>query len=305
MEAAVSASTRPGGRLLVCRNGVYGDRLAVMAARCGLEHDVLERPWTEPIEARDVADRLASDPRIEAVALVHHETTTGLLNPVAEIAEAAARQGRIVVLDAISSLGGEELELEGSGVAMVACTANKCLHGLPGVAFVLLSPAGAERARAAARRSVYLDLGAYLEAAARGTVPFTPAIPATYALEAAVDELLEEGAETRRRAYRERVALLDRELERLGLEQLLPPGLRSSSIRSVRLPAGVSFADLHDPLRDDGYIIYAGQGELADAIFRIATLGNVDVPALEGFIARLEVVLGRVRREGRVLSTRG
>jgi 2-aminoethylphosphonate-pyruvate transaminase len=295
VEAMVAASTRPGRRLLVCRNGVYGDRLAAMAERAKLEVTSLDRGWCQAIDPDEVEAALARDETIDAVALVHHETTTGLLNPAGEIAERVARRGRMVVLDAVSSLGGEELALDGTGISMVACSANKCLHGLPGLAFVLLSPAGAARARETVSRSVYLDLSLYLDAADHESVPFTPAVPVTYALEAALDELLEEGPAERRRRYRERVALLDRGFARLGLEQLLSPELRSSSIRSVALPPGVAFADLHDPLREDGYVIYAGQGDLGRTIFRVATLGNLELPALEGFCRQLEAALERAR----------
>jgi 2-aminoethylphosphonate-pyruvate transaminase len=176
---------------------------------------------------------------------------------------------------------------------MVAGTANKCLHGLPGVSFVLLSPAGVARARSVRPRSVYLDLTAYLGAAASGSTPFTPAIPATYALDAALDELLEHGVEARQRRYRERVAALDRELARLGLEQLLEPALRSSTIRTVRLPPGRTFGELHDALRREGYVIYAGQGPLAREAFRVAALGNVTPEALTGMCAALERELSK------------
>lgn len=294
VEAMVSASVRPEAGLLVCRNGAYGDRIAAMARRLGIPSTPLECPWTEAVDPDAVEAVLRADPSLDAVAVVHHETTTGLLNPVDEIARRASELGRLTVVDAVSSLGGEEFDLAGGGIGMVACSANKCLHGLPGVAFVLLSPAGVARARAASPRSVYLDLARYLDPTGGG-VPFTPSIPATYALGAALDELLEEGLVERRRRYRERVALIDRRAGELGLEQLLPEALRSSTIRSLSLPEGISFPDLHDPLRDDGYVIYAGQGELASKIFRIAVLGNVELPALDGLLDRVDLVLRRPR----------
>ena len=116
-----------------------------MAERAGMAVIVSERGWTEPADPDEIAALLASEADVDAVAVVHHETTTGLLNPVAAIAETARGFDARVVVDGVSSFGVEELELEGSGVDFLACSSNKCLQGLPGAAFLLVSPAGLER----------------------------------------------------------------------------------------------------------------------------------------------------------------
>jgi 2-aminoethylphosphonate-pyruvate transaminase len=298
MEAMVGASVRKGRRLLVCRNGTYGDRLATIAERLGIDVVSVRAADTEPIEPSAVAEALAADPTIDAVAIVHHETTTGLLNPVHEIAAVAAARGVRVAVDAISSLGAEELRLAGTGVDLVACTSNKCLHGLPGTAFVLLSPAGAARAFEAPRRSLYLDIAGYLEAQSKSSVPFTPAVPAVYGLEAALDELLDEGVEHRRQDYRERVAFLDFAFEKLGLETTVAARHRSSSVRSLRLPDGVAYEQLHDAVKRDGYVIYAGLGQAARTTFRVCTLGALELEVLGGFINCLERALAEARIAG-------
>jgi 2-aminoethylphosphonate-pyruvate transaminase len=194
-------------------------------------------------------------------------------------------------VDAISSLGAEELRLAGSGIDMVACTSNKCLHGLPGTAFILLSPAGAKRAAESPRRSLYLDVAGYLQAQETNSVPFTPAVPAVYGLEAALDELLDEGLEHRQAAYRGRVAFLDQALGRLGLEPTVAVENRSSSVRSFRLPDGVDYRNLHDALKRDGYVIYAGLGNAAKTTFRICTLGALQLEVLADFVASFERAL--------------
>jgi 2-aminoethylphosphonate-pyruvate transaminase len=293
MEAMVGSATRRGRPLLVCRNGVYGERLRTIAARLGIPTVIVDGSPTRPIEPSAVDAALAANPTVDALAVVHHETTTGVLNPVVEIAATAARRGAHVVVDAISSLGAEELPLAGSGIDMVAGTANKCLQGLPGVAFVLLSPRARRRIRQVAPRSLYLDLGTYLDAQAGGSVPFTPAVPAVMALDAALDELLEEGVASRRRRYRERTAYLDEATARAGLECLVAPEHRSASVRSFRLPEGVSYEELHDRLRQEGYVIYAGLGAAASSTFRVCALGEIEVAALAGFTEALGRALGR------------
>ena len=184
LEAMTGASTRPGKKLLVCKNGIYGERVETIARRLGVPVVLVEASELEPIDPAAVAAALAADPEIDAVAVIHHETTTGLLNPVQEIAAVAKAHGVPVLVDAISSLGAEELDLDGTGIDFVASTSNKCLHGLPGAAFILVSPRGQQRIAEVPPRSLYFDLGNYLKAQAKRTVPFTPSIPALYGLDA-------------------------------------------------------------------------------------------------------------------------
>jgi 2-aminoethylphosphonate-pyruvate transaminase len=296
MEAMTGAAVRPGRKLLVCRNGIYGERIELIARRLGTALTRVEAPDLDPIEPAAVARALDADPLIDAVAVIHHETTTGLLNPVHEIAAQARERGVPVLVDAISSLGAEELQLQESGIDFVACTANKCLHGLPGCSFVLISPTGRQRCAAVPPRSLYFDLPNYLAAQAKHSVPFTPAIPALYGLDAALDELLDEGLAHRQAHYRARMAYLDRECARLGLEPRVAPPHRSASVRSLPLPNDLDYETLHDQVKADGYVIYAGLGTAARSTFRVCALGALEIDALAGFIAALEhAVAGRAR----------
>jgi 2-aminoethylphosphonate-pyruvate transaminase len=293
-ETALRASVREGRRLLVVVNGVYGERLQASAARAGIVTVPIEGSWTEPIDVAAVQAALAVEPDVDAIAVVHHETTTGLLNPLAEIADLAQLAGVRTVVDAISSFGVEEVDVT-NGIDFLTCSSNKCLHGLPGAAFVLVSPAGSRRARDVEPSSVALDLCTYLDGEASGSPPFTPAIPALAALDVALDRALAEGVDGRRRWYADRCELLDFAFERLGLEQLVAAPARSHSIRSLRLPAGVSFADIHERLRADGFVVYAGQGALAAQIFRVACMGELEIDELRRFVGALEHALGELR----------
>jgi 2-aminoethylphosphonate-pyruvate transaminase len=288
-ESALRAAVRPGRRALVVRNGSYGERLHEIARRAGLAPIAVDARWTRPVDPAAVAAAL--EPDVDAIALVHHETTTGLLNPLAAVADIARRADVRLVVDAVSSFGAEPIRLAEGGIDFLAASSNKCLHGLPGAAFVLVSPAGAARLADARPGSVYADLAGYLAAEATGSVPFTPPVPAILALDAALEELLESGLAAHQARYRERAAVLDRGLARLGLEQLLEPGHRSSSIRAVRLPPGVAYPPLHAALKRDGYVIYAGQGPLAREVFRVSCMGALEPPVLEAFVERLALAL--------------
>lgn len=291
LEAMIGSSIRPDKQLLVCKNGIYGERVVMIARRLGLAVVIVEASDLEPIDPTAVGVALDANPEVDAVALIHHETTTGLLNPVAEIAAVARAREVPVVLDAISSLGAEELVLEGTGIDFVASTSNKCLHGLPGTAFVLVSPRGQDRVAAVPPRSLYLDLGAYLRSQANRSVPFTPSIPAHYGLDAALDELHDEGLDQRQALYQARADYLDAAFSRLGLEPRVAPAHRSRSVRSLTLPAHLDYDTLHDRLKAEGYIIYAGLGDAAGTTFRVCALGALTVQALQGFMAALERAL--------------
>lgn len=288
MEAMTGASIRPGRKIVVCRNGIYGDRIATIAERHGHEVISVRAAHTDPIDPAAVAAALDANPEADAVAVIYHETTTGLLNPVHEIAREADRRGVVTLVDAISAFGSEPLDALGAGIDVIAGTANKNLHGLPGVAFLLLSPRARSRAEAVPPQSLYFDVPNYLRAEAKSTVPFTPPVPSIYGLEAALDELADEGLEHRIAHYRDRMAFLDSAFGRLGLEPVVTPANRSGSVRSLPLPAGLTYDALHDAVKRDGFVIYAGLGDAAAANFRVCALGALEVGALEGFVASLE-----------------
>jgi 2-aminoethylphosphonate-pyruvate transaminase len=292
VEMAVSSLVRPGKKLLVVRNGVYGDRMAQMAEAHGIARVELETPWTERADPSAVDAALEADPEIDAVALVHHETTTGLINPIRAIGELCRRHGALLILDTVSGFAGEPLELDAWGIGAAASTANKCLHARPGVAFVFLSALAQQRLAETRPRSVYLDLAAYMRAEERATVPFTPCIPGLQSLEAALGVLAAEGGiEARIATYRRRAAILRDGLSDAGLRMLLPEPLRSTCITAFDLPAGISYVTLHDRLKERGYVVYAGQGPLADRVFRIANMGAVPDTVYERFVDDVRAIL--------------
>jgi 2-aminoethylphosphonate-pyruvate transaminase len=287
LEAAVTSVLSPRGRLVVVSNGTYGERIAAMAAAARLPHAVVAADWTRPPDLAAV-DRAVRAPDVEAVAIVHHETTTGLLNPVAEIGEIARRHGKLLLVDSISGLAGDALDVGPPGADLVVGTANKCIQGLPGIAFVLARDAALERLASYPPRSVYLSLPTY----ARNPMPFTPAVQVAYALDEALAELLEEGVAARIDRYRSAALRLRAGFERLGLEMVLPPALRSNSITAVRFPPGRTYAELHDALKSRGFVVYEGQGRLARELFRVANMGHLGTADFDRFLVALEEVLG-------------
>src|SRR5262249_9533683 len=151
---AVTSACSPAGRIVVVANGMYGERIAAMASAARIAHTMgrgggTAAPGLAPLEDAGPA------PHVQCVAGVHHETTTGLVNPVAAVGAIARRHGRLLLVDSVSGLGGDPLDLEATGADLVAGTANKCIQGLPGMAFVLARTTVLERLAAYPPRSVY------------------------------------------------------------------------------------------------------------------------------------------------------
>jgi len=291
VEAMIASAVPPGGRLLVVQNGVYGERIARIARAHGIDHEVVECGWTER-PAVDAIEAALSAARFDALAIVHHETTTGLLNDLAPIAAVArARRVRLLV-DAVSSLGGDRFDFPSWAPDAVACTANKCVQGLPGMSFALVRREFMEAMRALPERTVYLHLPRHHLEQERSSTPFTPAVQIACALRAAVEALAEDTVPGRIARYARAAAIVRDGLEAVGLSILIAPALRSNTLTTFKLPLGLSYATLHDVLKREGFVIYAGQGAFADVCFRVANMGHVDEGEFRRFVNAVGACVG-------------
>jgi 2-aminoethylphosphonate-pyruvate transaminase len=275
LEMAVSTSVSSNRKALVINNGVYGERIAKIAQCYGLETKVLEYAWGDLPKLDEIDHALKNDPRIEVVMVVHHETTTGLLNPLGAIAEIVHRHERVLLVDCISSLGGDEIDFNLWQPEICVGTANKCVQGFPGVSFVLIRKDDVQRIEKISPRSLYFDLAAHIKAQDKGDTLFTPAIQVHYALDEALEELKEETVDGRVSRYGKAAGFLRQGFQNLDLEFLLPLENYSNTLTSLKLPNGVAYTKLHDDLKERGFVIYAGQGSLSKTIFRIANIGDI------------------------------
>lgn len=285
VEAAICSAVPPDRALLVVNNGVYGDRMLRIARAHAIRTETLTYDYTTPVAPGDVERALRAHHEISHVAVVHHETTTGLLNPVGEVARVAAEEGRGVLVDAMSSLFGEPLEVTQDGVDFVMASANKCLQGVPGVSFVLARRSAMEALRGRAPRSVYLDLHNQWATQEQDNTPFTPAVQVLHAMEQALVELEREGVTNRIARYAENARVLREGLAQLGFEILVPPGARSHILTTFRLLPGLAYDPLHDAMKRRGYIIYAGQGDIRTYAFRVSNMGTLTPAAMKDVVA--------------------
>ena len=296
VEAAIASAPPADGALLVVVNGVYGDRMLRMARAHGIPAEALTYDIFTPVAPADVARALAAHPEISHVALVHHETTSGLLNPVAEVAAVAARHGRRVIVDAMSSLFGEPFDLDLPALDFVTASANKCLQGIPGVAFVLARRTALDALKGRQPRSVYLDLYTHFVQQEADNTPFTPAVQVLHAMRQALLELEAETVARRIERYAQNARVLREGMARLGFEILVPPPARSSILTTFRLPSGVAYDALHDAMKRRGYIIYAGQGDLRTYAFRVSNMGTLTPADLAGVVEAFAASLNEVAR---------
>lgn len=280
MEAMISSLIPQDGKLLVIENGVYGERLTKIAKIHQINCLPYHLQWGEAIPLNCLEACLKKHQDLTHLAIVHHETTTGRLNDLNAISQLCKQYNIKLLVDAVSSFGAEDLEFENWGIVGCAATANKCLHSIPATAFVVV-----EREALKANlipRTLYLDLATYCEKQDQGATPFTQSVQSFYALEEALLELEEMGGyQVRKSQYQILMNYVRNGLINLGIKPLLPEGESSVVLNSFYLPESFIYEQLHDYLKVNGFVIYAGQGELAKSIFRISIMGDISLKDME------------------------
>ncbi|MDP9082784.1 MAG: 2-aminoethylphosphonate aminotransferase [Pseudomonadota bacterium] len=293
VESMIAALVPPSGRLLTVENGVYGERMAQIAAQYGIAHERWVGDWMQELDLSGIARRLDTArgaASITHLAVVHHETTTGRLNDLQALGELCRARGVSLLVDAVSSFGAEAIDFQDSSLAAIAATANKCLHGVPGAAFVIVRRSALATA---ACRTYYLDLSRLARLQDQRGTPFTPAVHVYYALLEALREYADEGGRAVRHQRYARLAEQVRVgLAALGMDMVIAPEHSSVVLHAYRLPAGVNYSVLHDALKADGFVIYAGQADLAKTLFRISTMGHVTSMDMQRLLMSFARLLG-------------
>ena len=297
MEAAVMNLLQPGDRAIIGICGYFGERIAQMAARTGAEVTRVTAPWGSPIAPEDVERALREGPA-RLVAIVHAETSTGVRQPVEPIARLAKEAGALLLLDCVTSLGGEPVDIDGWGVDAAYSGTQKCLSAPPGASPLTLSPAAwrAVQARETPANSWYLDLGlleAYWDS--RRAYHHTSPISMTYALHRALALVLEEGLETRWGRHERHGRALQRGLEAMGLALHADAAHRLSVLTTVRIPEGVEDAPVRGALLERfGIEIGGGLGDLRGRVWRVGLMGESSTP---GNVLYFLASLGGLLRE--------
>ncbi|WP_303843378.1 2-aminoethylphosphonate--pyruvate transaminase [Aeromonas sobria] len=276
--------------LLIINNGAYGARMGEMARCLGLRHHELDCGETTRPEPAAIEAMLARHPEITHLAMVHCETTTGMLNPLDEVAELCQRRGIRLIVDAMSSFGGIPIDMGRLGIEFLISSANKCIQGVPGFGFVIARRA-ALAACAGRARSVSLDLHAQWQTMEQqgGKWRFTSPTHTVLAFAQALRELDEEGGiAARYQRYSENQRILVAGMAELGFAPLLPEEWQSPIITAFYSPAhpDYRFADFYQRLKAQGFVIYPGKVSQADC-FRIGNIGDVTPERVRDLLAAM------------------
>lgn len=277
IESVIGSVIPPGGRLLVAVNGAYGRRMVQIAERLRIDVVSLCFEEDQPVSEAAVAEAMHSRGPFTHIGVIHCETTTGMMNPVERIGEAAASLGAAYIVDAMSSFAGVPLDIAGARIDYLVSSANKCVQGVPGFGFVLARRERLLQTEGWAR-SLSLDLLAQWRGLeADGQFRFTPPTHVVLAFSQALDELEAEGGTAGRNArYRANHETLLTEMRALGFEPYLRPEDQSPIITSFRYPADgrFNFQRFYSELSDRGFVIYPGKLTGRDC-FRIGTIGHL------------------------------
>jgi len=277
METCFVNLLEPGDEALVCVNGVFGNRMSDIVERCGAKLHRVDAEWGEPIDPAQVKKALEKC-RPKVVAIVHAETSTGVLQPVEEIGQMAHEAGALFLLDTVTSLGGADVRVDDWGVDAVYSGTQKCLSAPPGLSPVSFSPAAVEaiQSRKSKVQSWYLDMTMVKnywggDRAYHHTAPIT----SVYALREALRLILEEGLEARFERHRRNHELLRDGLEELGFEFAVAPQYRLPMLNAVRLPDGVEDAPTRKRLLQEYNIeVGGGLGKFAGKLWRVGLMGH-------------------------------
>jgi 2-aminoethylphosphonate-pyruvate transaminase len=292
VESMIGSVLPPNGKLLVISNGGYGDRLAKIAAVLGINHEVHDSGELAPPNLSRLEETLSSDNAISHVVMVHNETTTGMMNPLAAVAKIVKAARKVFLVDSMSAFGGVPLDMGELGIDFLVSSANKCIQGVPGFGFVLAKRDELEKTKGHAR-SLSLDLFSQWRGLedGGGKWRFTSPTHVVRAFAQAMAELEEEGGVPARFArYSENHRILVEGMEGLGFRTVLPRELQSPIITGFYDPESdqYEFKRFYTLLKESGFVIYPGKVTGINS-FRIGTIGHVFPEDFE----RLITVIGK------------
>ena len=300
MESCLANLIEPGDTMLVGVNGFFGTRMAEFAQRFGAEVLEVTAPWGEPLAAADIDRALNENPAVKVVGVVHGETSTGVRQPIEEIASAAHAHGALLLMDAVTTLGGLPVMVDAWGVDAAYSASQKCVGTISGLAPLTFGPRARERLaqRNAALPTWYHDIEALHQYwSAQGFYHHTCSSTLVYGLKAALDLMDEEGVENRFARHQQCGDALKAGLKAMGLSLVAAAGHRLPMLTTVRIPEGAADLDVRKALlAEHGIEIAGGLGPLMGQIWRVG---------LMGYAARPENVRTFLEAFADVLTTQG
>jgi aspartate aminotransferase-like enzyme len=307
LEAAVVNTLSPGDRVLGVSIGSFGDRFAKIAGVYGANVTKLDVEWGRAADPAAVRQELEADPSYKVVLLTHNETSTGVMNPIADLAGAIhdAAPDALILVDSVSGLGAVPFEMDAWGVDLVVTGSQKAWMAAPGLAMIAASNRAWEAMERATMPRFYLDLRSHRDAAKDGQTPFTPAIAVVYQVDEGLRLMHEEGKEGVFARHEACAAATRAGLQALDFQLVADDAVASRTVTAAWLPDGVEWKAFNGLIKGHGVVLAGGQGKLTGKIFRVGHLGSVTVGEVLDVIAVLERALvetGRSVEPGRAVG---
>jgi predicted phosphoserine aminotransferase len=281
-------------KVLSCVNGAFADRWYDVAISNGKEAEKLAFEWDQPFNPDRVAAAV-KDSGFEALTIVHNETSTGMQNPVKEVAEAvrAVAPDMLILVDAVSSLSGAKIETDAWGLDMVLTSSQKAIALPPGLALAAVSDRALEKAKTVENRGWYFDLVRLEKHRNKDSSPATPAMSLVFALDRQLDRILAEGIENRFARHSAMAKHVHEWADAHDLSMYAPEGFRSQTVTTIKNDRNIDIADLNNFLKTRGMRLANGYGQLKNITFRIAHMGEIQISDLDELFAAMEEYLSK------------
>lgn len=300
LESALSSSIPEGKKVLVTSNGAFGKRLKEILDLHSIPTVYIKYKWGENINLNSLETSLGKNKDIYAIAVNHHETSVGILNPINQIGKLSKKYGKVLIVDAISSLGAENIDVKKDNIDICITSSNKCLHSVTGLSIICAKHSLLKGLSKIKPRNFYLDLYKhykYIEE--KNQTPYTPNVTSFFALEQAVSEILYRGVDYRINEYAKRNKLIKKELSRLGFNFLTNYGNESNVIVTVEVPKDINYREFYNLIKQQGFLIYDCKPPLNDKYFQIANMGELNNAMIYDLIFTIEKVLKKMRKSMR------
>ena len=299
LEAAVVNTLSPGDKVLGVSIGSFGDRIAKIASVYGADVTKLSIEWGKAADPAELRAQLEANPGYKAVLLTHNETSTAVMNPIAELAATirAVQPDALIIVDSVSGLGAVPFQMDAWGVDVVITGSQKAWMAAPGLAMVAASERAWAAMDTASMPRFYLDMRKHRESHALGQTPFTPAIGVVFQVDAGLELMEAEGAQAIFARHEACAAATRAGLEALGFELFADPAHYSRTVTAARVPAGFDWKAINGAVKGEGVVLAGGQGPLAGQIFRVGHLGSVTLGEILDAIGVLEQVSIRFERQ--------
>ena len=299
MEASIRNCVTPGGKVLVTIIGAFGKRYRDVVEWNGRKPIVLEKPLGEPVFPEELDEALKKNPDVEAVTITYNETSTGVLNPLKELAKVAKEHDKLVFVDAVSAMGAADIKFDEWGLDIVFGSSQKAFGLPPGLAMGAFSEQVFEIAKKIPNRGWYFDLLLYKKYQEKEwSTPSTPPIPQIIGLNVILRIIERMGGKYEwLKMYQERAEMVRKGVMEIGLELLARPGYYSPTITVIKCPPGIKSVEVYEAMRERGYEIAKGYGPIKESTFRIGHMGYIPKEYIRELLDTLREVINELKKK--------